>query len=75
MTPLQKKSLVKPKRSRPSSRTDLIMKDSGWTHRLKGKPKAYLKQQEWRKSDKDGRSYVDMEQQFHWYSDEQVVPL
>lgn len=52
-----------------------MMKDQGWTHRLKGRPKEYLIQQEWKRSDGTGHSYVNMERQFHWYPDEQVVPL
>lgn len=54
------------------------MKTLGWTHRLKGKKNsAYLKVQSDSFNGKavGGKTYVDQEQQFHYYSADQVVEL
>ena len=63
----------------PSKRLLLQAKEMGWTHRIKGASREpYLKLQKMHvhsKQGEEGRTYVNMQQQFKWYYDEDVIEL
>jgi len=63
----------------PSKRLLLQAKEMGWTHRVKGKSREpYLKRQAMHtKTERGerGHTYVDQQQKFHWYYDEDVIEL
>ena len=54
-------------------------KEMGWTHRVKGASREpYLKLQQMhteKKKGQQGETFVDMDQKFRWYYDEDVVEL
>ena len=63
----------------PAKRLIAQAKAQGWTHRVKGKSRnPYLKIHPFhmeRQQGEEGYTYVDMDQKFRWYYDEDVVEL